>query len=81
MESVIDEHAGRAPAPSLRPLVSSYAGYRQAGVAPRRHRGLPSPSLTFIITLDEPLVIAAHRSSSRLFRSTVCIVLKSYAII
>jgi AraC-like DNA-binding protein len=57
---VIDEHAGRAPAPSLRPLVSSYAGYRQAGVAPRRHRGLPSPSLTFILTLDEPLVIAAH---------------------
>jgi AraC-like DNA-binding protein len=57
---VIDEHAGRAPAPSLRPLVSSYAGYRQAGVPPRRHRGLPSPSLTLIITLDEPLVIAAH---------------------
>jgi AraC-like DNA-binding protein len=57
---VIDEHAGRAPAPSLRPLVSSYAGYRQAGVAPRRHRGLPSPLLTLIITLDEPLAIAAH---------------------
>jgi AraC-like DNA-binding protein len=57
---VIDEHAGRAAAPSLRPLVSWYAGYRQAGVAPRRHRGLPSPLLTFILTLDEPLVIAAH---------------------
>jgi AraC-like DNA-binding protein len=57
---VIDELAERAAAPSLRPLVSSYAGYRQAGVAPRRHRGLPSPLLTLIITLDEPLVIAAH---------------------
>jgi AraC-like DNA-binding protein len=57
---VIDEHAGRAAAPPLRSLVTGYAGYRQAGVAPRRHRGLPSPSLTFIITLDEPLVIAAH---------------------
>jgi AraC-like DNA-binding protein len=57
---VIDEYAWRPAAPPLRPLVSSYAGYRQAGVAPRRHRGLPSPSLTFIITLDEPLVIAAH---------------------
>jgi AraC-like DNA-binding protein len=57
---VIDEHAERAAAPPLRSLVSGYAGYRQAGVAPRRHRGLPAPSLTFIITLDEPLVIAAH---------------------
>ncbi len=57
---MIDEHAERAAAPSLRSLVSGYAGYRQAGVAPRSHRGLPSPSLTFIITLDEPLVIAAH---------------------
>jgi AraC-like DNA-binding protein len=57
---VIDEQAGRAAAPLLRPLVSGYSGYRQAGVAPRRHRGLPSPSLTLIITLDEPLVIAAH---------------------
>jgi AraC-like DNA-binding protein len=57
---VIDEHAGRAAAPPLRSLVTEYAGYRQAGVAPRSHRGLPSPSLTFIITLDDPLVIAAH---------------------
>jgi len=57
---VIDEHAGRAAAAPLRPLVSSYTGYRQAGMAPRRHRGLPSPLLTFIITLDDPLVIAAH---------------------
>jgi AraC-like DNA-binding protein len=57
---VIDEHAGRAAAAPLRSLVSGYVGYRQAGVAPRRHRGLPSPSLTLIITLDDPLVIAAH---------------------
>jgi AraC-like DNA-binding protein len=57
---VIDEHAGRAAAPPLRSLVTGYVGYRQAGVPPRRHRGLPSPSLTFIITLDDPLVIAAH---------------------
>jgi AraC-like DNA-binding protein len=57
---VIDEHAGRAAALPLRPLVSWYAGFRQAGAAPRRHRGLPSPLLTLIITLDDPLVIAAH---------------------
>jgi AraC-like DNA-binding protein len=35
-------------------------GYRQAGVAPAAHRGLPSPWLTMIVTLDEPLVVARH---------------------
>jgi AraC-like DNA-binding protein len=57
---VIDEHARRVPAERLRPFVTSYTGYRQAGVAPGRHRGLPSPSLTFIVTLDDPLVMEAH---------------------
>jgi len=58
--SVIDESVRQLPAPSLRPFVEWYAGFRQAGVAPARHRGLPSPSLTFILTLDDPLVVAAH---------------------
>jgi AraC-like DNA-binding protein len=57
---VIDESARRRPAPPLRPFVEWYAGYRQAGVAPARHRGLPSPALTFILTLDDPVVVAAH---------------------
>ena len=50
----------RLPAPALRPFVAWYTGYRQAGIAPARHRGLPSPVLTMIVTLDDPLVIAAH---------------------
>jgi AraC-like DNA-binding protein len=58
--TVIDESARWRPAPPLRPFVEWYAGYRQAGVAPARHRGLPSPALTFILTLDDPLVLAAH---------------------
>jgi len=29
-------------------------------VPPARHRGLPSPYLTLIFTLDEPLTIEAH---------------------
>ena len=37
-----------------------YTGYRQRGVPPARHRGLPSPFLTLIFTLDEPLVMLAH---------------------
>jgi AraC-like DNA-binding protein len=58
--TVIDESARRLPSPPLRPFVEWYAGFRQAGVAPARHRGLPSPALTFILTLDDPLVVAAH---------------------
>jgi AraC-like DNA-binding protein len=58
--TVIDESVRRLPAPPLRPFVEWYAGYRQAGVAPARHRGLPSPALTFILTLDDPVVVAAH---------------------
>lgn len=50
----------RRPAPALRPLIAEYIGYREAGLPPRRHRGLPSPYPTLIITLHEPLVIAAH---------------------
>jgi len=57
---VIDEHAWHAPPAGLRPFVSGYAGYRQEGVPPARHRGLPSPELTFIVTLDDPLAIDAH---------------------
>lgn len=40
--------------------MASYTGYRQRGVPPARHRGLPSPFLTLIFTLDEPLVLLAH---------------------
>ena len=57
---MIDEHARHAPPARLRPFVSGYAGYRQEGVPPARHRGLPSPELTFIVTLDDPLAIDAH---------------------
>jgi AraC-like DNA-binding protein len=57
---VIDEHAARRPRAGLRPYVAWYTGYRQAGVEPAAHRGLPSPWLTMIVTLDEPLVIARH---------------------
>ena len=57
---IVDEAVRAAPAPALRGLVGWYTGYRQRGVPPSRHRGLPSPWLTLIITLDEPLSIAAH---------------------
>jgi AraC-like DNA-binding protein len=56
----VNESALGRPAPPLRPFVASYSGYRQAGVRPAIHAGLPSPYMTVIFTLDEPLTIAAH---------------------
>jgi len=56
----IDEHQRRAPADALRAQVAWYVGYRQRDVPPAVHRGLPSPFLTLIFTLDDPLVMAAH---------------------
>jgi AraC-like DNA-binding protein len=58
--AAIDEHLRGLPAGPLRPYVAWYAGYRQRGLAPAVHRGLPSPFLTLIITLDEPLSMLAH---------------------
>jgi len=55
-----DEHCRRRPAGPLRRYVAWYTGYRQRGVPPALHRGLPSPFLTLIFTLDEPLVMLAH---------------------
>ncbi|WP_433217729.1 helix-turn-helix domain-containing protein [Microtetraspora malaysiensis] len=54
------EFVRKRPAPPLRGLVADYIGYREAGVPPARHRGLPSPYLTLIVTLDDPLVVDAH---------------------
>ncbi|WP_232248530.1 helix-turn-helix domain-containing protein [Streptacidiphilus rugosus] len=57
---LVDEAVRGVPAPPLRGLVGWYSGYRQRGVPETRHRGLPSPYLTLILTLDEPLTVAAH---------------------
>jgi AraC-like DNA-binding protein len=56
----VDEHCRRRPAEPLRRYIAHYTGYRQRGVPPARHRGLPSPYLTLIFTLDEPMVLLAH---------------------
>jgi AraC-like DNA-binding protein len=56
----VDEHHRGIPAEPLRQYVAAYTGYRQRGVPPATHRGLPSPYLTLIFTLDEPLTIVAH---------------------
>jgi hypothetical protein len=58
---VVDEYVRALPHAALRPVVGFYTGYRQRSVSPGRHRGLPSPYLTLIFTMDDPLVVAAHR--------------------
>ena len=57
---VVDEYVRALPCAALRPYVGHYSGYRQCGVTPARHRGLPSPYLTLIFTMEEPLAVAAH---------------------
>ncbi|MGY1844489.1 helix-turn-helix domain-containing protein [Modestobacter sp. SYSU DS0875] len=54
------EFLAHRPHPALRGLVAEATGYRQEGLAPGLHRGLPSPTLTFVVTLDDPLELAAH---------------------
>ena len=56
----VSDQAWGIPAPALGELVGSYVGYRDAGVPPANHRGLPSPGLTVIFTLDDKLTIAEH---------------------
>jgi AraC-like DNA-binding protein len=46
-----------APLDPTGALVSA-VGYETVDAEPRDHRGLPSPFLTFIVTLDTPVVIA-----------------------
>jgi AraC-like DNA-binding protein len=52
------EAVSARPAGPLRAVVAEHHGYRQRDMPPARHLGLPSPYLTVIVTLDEPLHVA-----------------------
>jgi AraC-like DNA-binding protein len=56
----VSDHTIRAPSPLLHRLVDWYVGYRDVGTPAAQHRGLPSPGLTVIFTLDDKLTIAQH---------------------
>ncbi len=60
MTAAIDETAVGRPRGPAGAVVAAYHGYRQRGVPRARHLGLPSPYLTLIFTLDEPLQIVEH---------------------
>jgi AraC-like DNA-binding protein len=55
--TVTEDRFVTAPLDPTGALVSA-VGYETVGAEPRDHRGLPSPFLTFIVTLDAPVVIA-----------------------
>ena len=60
MPEAVWEAVAARPAGPLRAVVAEHHGYRQRGMPPARHLGLPSPWLTLIFTLDEPLYVARH---------------------
>ena len=62
---MVSESARRTPVHSLHGAIARYDGYRQRGVAPARHLGLPSPFMTLIVTLEEPLRLVEHVDRSR----------------
>jgi AraC-like DNA-binding protein len=59
------EAVAARPSGPLAGVVAEHHGYLQKNVAPAVHRGLPSPYLTVIVTLDEPLVISQQVDASR----------------
>lgn len=46
------------PAPVLAPYVASLVAYDVTTPEPGIHRGLPSPTLTFVLPVDEPLAVS-----------------------
>ena len=63
-EPVFEQYVG-LPAPALRDCVGTYAGYRMAGYEPGLHPGLPSRSLTFIVSFDQPVDLTAMPGSDQ----------------
>ena len=57
---MISESVLHRPSPALRGPVARAVGYRYEGMPPGVHRGLPSPTLTLVVPLDDPLDVAAH---------------------
>jgi AraC-like DNA-binding protein len=55
----VNESVLARPGPVLAPYVRSYIGYRYAGLAPGVHQGVPSGSVTFIVSLDDPVDMVA----------------------
>jgi len=53
------------PRGPLRAVVAEHHAFRFRHVPPARHLGLPSPYLTVIVTLDEPLHVTRHPDAAQ----------------
>jgi AraC-like DNA-binding protein len=62
------------PAPVLRPYVDGYLGYRQVAPASAVHRGLPSPHLTFIVSIGPPIDVVAQTARDQAPDTYRCVV-------
>jgi AraC-like DNA-binding protein len=60
MPDPVREAVAARPRGPLRGVVAEHHGFRFRHVPPARHLGLPSPYLTVIVTLDEPLHVTRH---------------------
>lgn len=57
MTDPVAEVVARRARAGASPWISSYVGYRYEGFDPGTHTGMPGPSLTFIISLGDPVDI------------------------
>ena len=60
MPDPVREALAARPRGPLRAVVAEHHAFRFRHVPPARHLGLPSPYLTVIVTLDEPLHVTRH---------------------
>lgn len=66
MADPVNAYVARRPHPRLRPFVQSYSGYKMSGFDPGLHTGLPSSTLTMIVSFDDKLdVELGHGTNTR----------------
>jgi AraC-like DNA-binding protein len=63
-----------APAAQLRPFVDRYVGYRLTGFPPGLHRGLPSPHMTFIVSVGPSIDVVSQTDPLQSPASYGCVV-------
>lgn len=62
---VVHEFVTARPAAGLRQVVNRYIGYRLLGFPAGLHRGLPSPNMAFIVSIDRTVDIVAQTDRTR----------------
>ena len=65
MPEPVREAVTARPLGPLRAVVAEHHAFRYRHVPPARHLGLPSPWLTVIVTLDEPLHVTRHPDAAQ----------------